>query len=86
MTRVDGIATKVKAGGLVKLQPGESITLPPYCYHRFYAVKGSGRVLGGEVSRVNDDSGDNRFYEPMPRYPAVEEDEAPLYLLCNEYP
>jgi D-lyxose ketol-isomerase len=83
---VDGIATKVKAGGLVKLQPGESITLPPYCYHRFYAVKGSGRVLGGEVSRVNDDSGDNRFYEPMPRYPAVEEDEAPLYLLCNEYP
>jgi D-lyxose ketol-isomerase len=83
---VDGIEKTVKAGGTVQLQPGESITLPPYCYHRFYAVKGTGRVLGGEVSRVNDDSGDNRFFEPLPRFPALEEDEQPLYLLCNEYP
>jgi D-lyxose ketol-isomerase len=83
---VDGIVKRVNAGGAIELAPGESITLPPYCYHRFYAVKGTGRVLGGEVSRVNDDSGDNRFLEPLPRFPAIEEDEAPLYPLCNEYP
>jgi D-lyxose ketol-isomerase len=86
MASVDGIARRVKAGGYVRLAPGESITLAPYCYHRFYAVKGTGRVLGGEVSRVNDDAGDNRFLTPMPRFPGIEEDVPPLYLLCNEYP
>ena len=35
---------------------------------------------------VNDDNTDNRFLEGMGRFSAVEEDEAPLYLLCNEYP
>ena len=40
----------------------------------------------GEVSMVNDDVNDNRFYETMGRFPKIEEDEAPLRLLCNEYP
>ena len=35
---------------------------------------------------VNDDNTDNRFLNPMGRFPKIEEDEAPLYLLCNEYP
>ena len=35
---------------------------------------------------VNDDNADNRFYKPAGRFPAVEEDEAPIRLLCNEYP
>ena len=34
---------------------------------------------------VNDDTRDNRFLEPLGRFPAIEEDEEPLYLLCNEY-
>jgi D-lyxose ketol-isomerase len=42
-------------------------------------------VLVGEVSRVNDDQVDNRFYEPVGRFPTVEEDEPPLYLLMNDY-
>ena len=29
---------------------------------------------------------DNRFYEELGRFPAVEEDEPPYRLLCNEYP
>ena len=40
----------------------------------------------GEVSMCNDDEHDNRFYEPIGRFPAIEEDEAPYRLLCNEYP
>ena len=33
----------------------------------------------------NDDANDNRFYEKTGRFPEIEEDETPLYLLCNEY-
>jgi len=42
-------------------------------------------VLVGEVSKVNDDNTDNRFYESVGRFSAIEEDEAPLYLLVNDY-
>jgi hypothetical protein len=83
---VDGIVRVVEAGGFVRLAPGESITLPPFLYHRFYGEPGRGRVLGGEVSRVNDDENDNRFNPPLPRFSPVDEDEPPKYRLCNEYP
>lgn len=80
---IDGIARTVHAGATVTLIPGESITLEPYCYHAFWA-EGS-RVLAGEVSTVNDDAHDNRFHAPIGRFPDIEEDEAPLYLLVNDY-
>ncbi len=83
---IDGMVHKIQAGGKIVLEPGESITLPPYLYHSFWAEAGSGTVLAGEVSRVNDDVNDNRFFKPMPRYPGIEEDEKPLHLLCMEYP
>ena len=65
---------------------GESITLPPYLYHEFWAEEGKGKVLIGEVSMVNDDKNDNRFYVEQPRFPTIVEDEKPLYYLCFEYP
>ena len=83
---LDGCVKTVPAGTKLRLLPGESITLPPRQYHAFWAERGTGKVLIGEVSMVNDDNTDNRFYEPQGRFPTVEEDEAPLYLLCNEYP
>jgi hypothetical protein len=83
---VDGIPRTLKASESLVLAPGESVTLPPLLYHQFYGKKGKGPVLVGEVSRVNDDSKDNRFYRPAGRFPTIEEDEAPLYLLCTEYP
>ena len=83
---VDSVVRTVPAGGKISLDPGESITLVPYMYHNFYAEKDSGAVLSGEVSRVNDDDNDNRFSTPLPRYAQIDEDEAPLYLLCTEYP
>jgi len=79
----DGVARVVPAGGIVELPPGESITLPRYLYHEFWGVGGT--VLVGEVSSVNDDTSDNRFYEPAGRFPAIEEDEPPLHLLCVDY-
>lgn len=83
---IDGIARTVEPGGSVVLTPGESITLEKGMYHRFYGEQGKGRVLVGEVSSVNDDNTDNRFYQPMPRFPEIEEDEAPVHLLCTDYP
>ena len=76
----------VKAGSMVKLLPGESITIWPHQYHEFHVEPGSGSVLIGEVSQCNDDNIDNRFYEDIGRFPKIEEDEAPYRLLCNEYP
>ena len=80
----DGTARTLPAGGAVRLSPGESITLEPRVYHEFFAE--GGRCLVGEVSSVNDDLSDNRFLEPLPRFSALEEDEPPAFLLCNEYP
>ncbi len=80
---LDGVTRTVKAGATVILRPGESITLIPYCYHEFWGVES--RVLVGEVSLVNDDNTDNRFHGPVGRFPDIEEDEPPLYLLVNDY-
>jgi D-lyxose ketol-isomerase len=83
---VDGRVFEVKAGAVIRLTPGESITLPRRQYHKFWGEEGAGTVLAGEVSMVNDDTSDNRFYVPAGRFPDIEEDEAPLFLLCSEYP
>jgi len=80
----DGHVYSVDAGTVIRLTPGESITLSPYQYHKFWAEGGT--VLCGEVSMVNDDTVDNRFLEKLERYPTLEEDEPARYLLCNEYP
>lgn len=79
---VDGLRRTLEPGGTVRLIPGESITLEPRCYHKFW---GQGSVLVGEVSMVNDDQRDNRFYESVGRFPDIIEDVPPLYLLCNDY-
>lgn len=83
---VDGVSRSCKPGDKVVLTPGESICLEPYVYHRFYGAQGRGTVIVGEVSDVNDDDNDNRFLKPLKRFPKIEEDEAPLHHLCNEYP
>lgn len=80
----DGRRYTVPAGSEIVLKPGQSLTLYPYYYHEF-TVRG-GVSLVGEVSMTNDDNTDNRFYEPIGRFPTVEEDEPAYRLLCTEYP
>ena len=83
---MDGVKKTFPAGTVVRLTPGESITFTKGIYHRFWGEEGHGTVMVGEVSMCNDDANDNRFYDEVGRFPAIEEDEAPLYYLCNEYP
>jgi D-lyxose ketol-isomerase len=83
--KTDGVKRSVKAGGVVILTPGESICLEQGVYHRFYGEPGKGKVLVGEVSTVNDDTSDNYFYETVGRFPIINEDTDPLYLLVSDY-
>ncbi len=80
---VDGTVRKLPPGGLLKLDPGESVTLFPGVWHAFW---GEGKdVLIGEVSTVNDDLTDNIFREPIGRFSEIEEDVPPLHLLVSDY-
>jgi D-lyxose ketol-isomerase len=79
----DGVTRTLLPGSIVRLSPGESITLTRGLYHKFWAEEE--RTLVGEVSSVNDDTVDNRFYEQIGRFPNIEDDEPPLYLLVGDY-
>ncbi len=82
---IDGVLTIVKPGECIILLPGQSICLKSRVYHKFYGQKGKGRVLIGEVSAVNDDANDNRFYDKIGRFPEIVEDVKPVLLLSNDY-
>ncbi len=82
---MDGIRRVFKAGEEILVTPGNSVTLTPYLAHVFGPKLGTGDVICGEVSKVNDDRTDNYFTEPTARFPEVEEDEAADAPLCGEY-
>jgi len=81
---IDGINRTFRPGDKVILTPGESITLYQGLYHNFYGERGSGKVLVGEVSSVNDDQADNNFLDGV-RFPDIIEDEYPEHLLVSDY-
>ncbi|HWJ74019.1 MAG TPA: D-lyxose/D-mannose family sugar isomerase [Kaistia sp.] len=79
----DGAMRTMPAGSKLRLDPGESVTLLPGVWHAFWGEGAD--VLIGEVSTVNDDLTDNVFAEPIGRFAAIEEDEAPTHLLVADY-
>jgi D-lyxose ketol-isomerase len=82
---MDGINYIRRAGETVEVHPGHSITLRPFMYHLFWAKKGAGDLICGEVSTVNDDLTDNYNADVDARFSTIEEDEKILHPLCNEY-
>ena len=82
---IDDIADnpELAPGDKMKLGAGESVTLLPGMYHEFWA-EGADALIG-EVSTVNDDVTDNYFYEPLGRFPEIDEDEPPYRLLVGDY-
>lgn len=83
VVETDGLIRRLAAGDIVRLSPGESITLVPGVYHAFWGE--SADVFVGEVSTVNDDETDNFFAEPVARFPAIEEDAPARRRLVSEY-
>ncbi|MBM7069649.1 D-lyxose/D-mannose family sugar isomerase [Actibacterium sp. 188UL27-1] len=79
----DGILRTLKAGDILLLEPGESVTLEPGNWHAFWGDGGD--VLIGEVSSVNDDHTDNVFRDPIGRFPEIKEDCDPVHLLVGDY-
>jgi D-lyxose ketol-isomerase len=82
---MDGRLFEVQPGEPLRIKPGQSITLTPRQFHKFWAEPGMGKVLLGEVSTVADEKADNNFIEYGGRLPDIEEDEAPKYLIFNDY-
>ena len=78
------MVTEFEAGKTYKIKKGQSVCYTPYIYHTFWAEGAT--CLIGEVSMVNDDAADNRFWEPIGRFPEIEEDVPAEALLCTEYP
>lgn len=83
--RLDGVRTIVTPGEVVELMQGQSVTIPAYLYHRFWAKRGDGPLIAGEISSVNDDTTDNVFLDPTERFSSIVEDEPIVHPLCNEY-
>ncbi len=81
---VDGEKISLDPHEPLILKRGQSVTVDRNIFHRFYAVKGSGMVMAGEVSQVNDDNNDNYFLEPIGRFSEINEDEPTLHPLWNE--
>ena len=79
----DGVQKTLRPGDVLKLAPGESVTLHPGNWHKFWGEGGD--VLIGEVSTVNDDRTDNIFEQPIGRFAEIEEDVDPLHLLVSDY-
>jgi D-lyxose ketol-isomerase len=83
---ISGIRQEFSPGEIIRIEPGESICLPPRTFHQFWGEEGTGSSVSGEVSSVCDDRTDNYFLEKFERFPPIEEDEPPRVLLCSEYP
>ena len=81
---MDGIPHTFKAGEPIYVTKGNSISLTPGMAHIFGPRKGTGALIVGEVSKVNDDNTDNYWLEPTARFADIEEDEPAARRLCNE--
>ena len=78
---MDGFTFSVSAGSIITIKPGESITLMPRQYHKFWAE--NGKALLGEVTMTNND---HYFFDIEPSETKIIEDAKPIYFLTNEYP
>jgi D-lyxose ketol-isomerase len=84
--KVDGLLVQIAARGIVRLNPGMSVNIPPRTIHQFWGEEGTGLTVSSEVSSVCDDWSDNVFLQPAERFPSVVEDARKHHLLCHEYP
>ncbi len=77
---MDGRRFTVPSGEIIRVRPGESITLLPRQYHAFWSE--SGKTLFGEVTMTNND---HHFFDVEPGPTEIEEDEPLLFLRVADY-
>ncbi len=82
--QIDGETVELPPRGQIRLQPGQSVCIPPRTIHQFWGEEGV--TVSSEVSSVCDDRHDNYFLEPSVRFPQIVEDEPARYHLVHEYP
>jgi D-lyxose ketol-isomerase len=91
--KVNAATRLLSPGEIVRLTPGESLTIPPGTIHQFWAEEGTGWhfkgqrfSLSSEISSICDDWNDNVFLvEYGTRFPTIIEDEPRRHYLCHEY-
>ena len=91
--QVDGVTKEFGPGDTIRLEPGQSLCIPPRTIHQFWGEQGTGipidgkrYTVSGEVSRVCDDWNDNCWLEPCERFCSINDDEPAVHHLVHEYP
>jgi D-lyxose ketol-isomerase len=81
----DGVRNSFEAGQVFEIPHGQSLTIVPRLYHRFWAKDDGDVLVGGEISTISVPKTDNRFGGTARRFVPIEEDVAPTYLLNIDY-
>jgi len=82
---LDGVRRPFDPGEVFTIPHGQSMTIVPRLYHRFWAGEGGGVLVGGEISTISVPKTDNHFAAGARRFVPIEEDEAPRWLLNVDY-
>lgn len=81
--KLNGEFKSIPSGSVVKLQPGERVTIQQFQWHEFWPETDD--CIIGEVSTANDDHNDNFFFnQDIGRFSEMEEDETPLVKLVSD--
>ena len=81
----DGVRKPFEAGQTFEIPHGQSLTIVPRLYHRFWAKEDGGVLVGGEISTISVPKTDNHFGGNARRFVPIEEDVAPTHLLNIDY-
>jgi D-lyxose ketol-isomerase len=81
----DGVRRTLEPGQIFEIPHGQSLTIVPWLYHRFWAKEDGAVLVGGEISTISVPKTDNRFTAGGRRFVPIEEDVQPTYLLNVDY-
>jgi D-lyxose ketol-isomerase len=81
----DGVRRAFQPGEVLEVPHGQSVTIVPRLYHRFWAKEDAGVLVGGEISTISVPKTDNHFGGNARRFVPIEEDEPARWLLNIDY-
>lgn len=81
----DGVRKPFEPGQVFEIPHGQSVTIVPRLYHRFWAKEDGAVLVGGEISTISVPKTDNHFHAGARRFVPIEEDEPARWLLNVDY-